>query len=67
MISVTIYAIIDDGYFYIGSTKKTLEEMLKQHRNASKFLSYKYSKLYNYINNIRGNRNYLKSSELLKE
>jgi hypothetical protein len=53
MKSGTIYAIIDDNYFYIGSTTKTLEVTLQTHINASKNVSYKYSKLYNYINNIR--------------
>ena len=54
MKSATIYAIIDDGFFYIGSTTKPLEERILQHRNASKDSSYKYSKLYKYINEVRG-------------
>jgi Uri superfamily endonuclease len=53
MISGTIYAIIDDDYFYIGSTTKTLEERIQQHIKQSKTKSKKYSKLYKYINNVR--------------
>jgi len=53
MISCIIYAIIDDGYFYIGSTKRTLLERIEEHITASKSKS-KNSKLYRYINNIRG-------------
>jgi Uri superfamily endonuclease len=53
MISGTIYAIIDDDYFYIGSTTKTLEERIQQHIKDSKTKSKKYSKLYKYINNVR--------------
>ena len=53
MITGTIYAIIDDGYFYIGSTTKTLDERLQCHIIASKNTSKKYSKLYKYINNVR--------------
>ena len=55
MISGTIYAIIDDGYFYIGSTTKTLEVRIQQHITDSKKKSNKYSKLYRYINEVRGN------------
>ena len=53
MITGTIYAIIDDCYFYIGSTTKILEVRIHQHINDSKKESKKYSKLYNYINNVR--------------
>ena len=53
MITGTIYAIIDDWYFYIGSTTKTLEERLQRHVKDSKTESKKYSKLYKYINNVR--------------
>jgi Uri superfamily endonuclease len=53
MISGTIYAIIDDDYFYIGSTTKTLEERIQQHIKDNKTKSKKYSKLYKYINNVR--------------
>ena len=53
MISGIIYAIIDDGYFYIGSTKRTLLERIGEHIAASKSKS-KNSKFYRYINNIRG-------------
>lgn len=49
-----IYAIVDNGYFYIGSTTKSLEERMYMHINASNKSSYKYSKLYKYINDIRG-------------
>jgi Uri superfamily endonuclease len=55
MISGTIYAIIDNEYFYIGSTTKTLEARIQQHIKDSKTESKKYSKLYKYINEIRGN------------
>lgn len=54
MITGIIYAIIDNEYFYIGSTTKTLEERIQQHIKQSKTKSTKYSKLYNYINNVRG-------------
>jgi hypothetical protein len=53
MITGTIYVIIDDEYFYIGSTKKPLEERIQQHIKDSKTESKKYSKLYKYINNVR--------------
>ena len=53
MITGTIYAIIDDCYFYIGSTTKTLEVRMLQHIKDSKTDSKKYSKLYKYINNVR--------------
>jgi Uri superfamily endonuclease len=53
MISGTIYAIIDDDYFYIGSTTKTLDLRMQQHIKDSKTKSKKYSKLYKYINNVR--------------
>jgi len=49
MISGIIYAIIDDGYFYIGSTKQTLEKRLILHISCSKNEKYKL-KLYKYIN-----------------
>lgn len=48
-----IYAIVDNGYFYIGSTTQSLEERMYSHINDSKRKLNKYSKLYNYINNIR--------------
>ena len=53
MISGTIYAIIDDGYFYIGSTTKHLDLRIQQHIKDSKSESKKYSKLYKYIRNVR--------------
>jgi len=53
MITGTIYAIIDDGYFYIGSTTQSLLERLGLHISASKN-KFSKSKLYKYINNIRG-------------
>ena len=53
MLSGTIYAIIDDDYFYIGSTTKTLDLRMQQHIKDSKTKSKKYSKLYKYINNVR--------------
>jgi Uri superfamily endonuclease len=59
MISGTIYAIIDDDYFYIGSTTKTLEERIQQHIKDSKTKSKKYSKLYKYINNVRKGWDYI--------
>jgi len=52
MISGIIYAIIDDGYFYIGSTTKTLEIRLIRHVSCSKNKSFK-MKLYKYINEQR--------------
>jgi len=54
MISGRIYAILDDEYYYIGSTTRTLEERMVSHISASKSPSHKYSKLYKYINNVRG-------------
>ena len=54
MITGIIYAIIDDGYFYIGSTTKSVLERLGFHIIDSKKKSSKYSKLYKYINEIRG-------------
>ena len=53
MISGTIYAIIDNEYFYIGSTTQTIESRIGLHISASKNSSKK-SKLYKYINEIRG-------------
>ena len=53
MITGTIYAIIDDGYFYIGSTTKHLDVRIQQHIKDSKSESKKYSKLYKYINSVR--------------
>jgi hypothetical protein len=50
-----VYAILDDEYFYIGSTTKPIEERMYNHKMASTQKSYKYSKLYNYINEVRGN------------
>ena len=47
-----IYAIIDDGYFYIGSTKRTILERIGEHISDSNSKS-KNSKLYRYINKIR--------------
>jgi Uri superfamily endonuclease len=47
-----IYAIIDDGYFYIDSTKRTILERIGEHISDSKSKS-KNSKLYSYINKIR--------------
>jgi len=52
MISGIIYAIIDDGYFYIGSTTQTLEKRLILHISCSKNEKYKL-KLYKYINEKR--------------
>jgi Uri superfamily endonuclease len=49
-----IYAIVDNGYFYIGSTTKSLEERMYTHMSDCKKKLNKYSKLYSYINNIRG-------------
>ena len=54
MVHGIIYAIIDDGYFYIGSTTRSLIERMGNHINASKSHSKKYKKLYKYINEIRG-------------
>ena len=47
-----IYAIIDDGYFYIGSTKQSLEKRLICHISCSKNEKYKLN-LYTYINKKR--------------
>ena len=52
MITGIIYAIIDDGYFYIGLTTKTLEQRLQQHIACSKNEKYK-MKLYKHINEKR--------------
>jgi Uri superfamily endonuclease len=49
MISGIIYAIIDDGYFYIGSTTQSLEKRLILHISCSKNEKYKLN-LYKYIN-----------------
>jgi hypothetical protein len=51
-ISGIIYAIIVDGYFYIGSTAQPILDRLSKHNYASKNILSK-SKLYRYINNIR--------------
>ena len=57
MISGIIYAIIDDGYFYISSTTQSLEKRLINHISCSKNEKYKL-KLYKYINEKRnGNWN----------
>jgi len=53
MVHGIIYAIIDDGYFYIGSTTQSILERMGLHISASKNTSRK-SKLYKYINEIRG-------------
>ena len=53
MVHGIIYAIIDDGYFYIGSTTQSILERMALHISASKNTSRK-SKLYKYINEIRG-------------
>lgn len=47
-----IYAIIDDGYFYIGSTKRSVSERIQEHISDSSSKS-KNSKLYRYVNKIR--------------
>lgn len=52
MISAIIYAIIDDGYFYIGSTSKTLEIRLIRHISSSKNKSFN-MKLYKFMNEQR--------------
>lgn len=44
-----IYAILDDEYFYIGSTTKSMFERMYNHENDSKT---KKMKLYKYINEI---------------
>ena len=49
MVHGIIYAIIDDGYFYIGSTTQSILERMGLHISASKNTSRK-SKLYKYIN-----------------
>jgi len=54
MISGIIYAILDDEYYYIGSTTKPLIERIEKHKLSCKETSKKYSKLYNYINNVKG-------------
>jgi hypothetical protein len=45
-----IYAILDEEYFYIGSTTKSIEERIQQH----KYHKESDMKLYKYINEIRG-------------
>jgi len=50
LIKGTIYAILDDGYFYIGSTTKSIEERIKKHITDSKKNQ---KKLYKYINDVR--------------
>jgi len=52
MISGIIYAILDDGYFYIGSTTQSILERMGLHISASKGKS-KNSKFYKYINEVR--------------
>jgi len=52
MITGIIYAIIDDGYFYIGSTIQSLEKRLISHISCSKNEKFKL-KLYTYINEKR--------------
>ena len=56
MISGIIYAIIDDGYFYIGSTTSSLTDKLEEHKTSSEGKS-KNSKFYKYIRNVRGGWN----------
>ena len=46
-----IYAILDDEYFYIGSTVKTVEQRIQQHKMQKNSKT----KLYKYINEVRGN------------
>ena len=46
-----IYAILDEEYFYIGSTTKSIEERINKHILESKT---KVIKLYKYINKVRG-------------
>jgi Uri superfamily endonuclease len=53
MVAGIIYAILDDGYFFIGSTTQSILERITLHINASKSYSKKYKKLYKYINEIR--------------
>ena len=48
-----IYAILDDEYFYFGSTTTSIEERIKSHISLSKNPSKKNAKLYKYINEIR--------------
>ena len=50
MVHGIIYAIIDDGYFYIGSTTKSIEERINKHISESRT---KKIKLYDYINKVR--------------
>ena len=45
-----IYAILDDEYFYIGSTTQSMEEQIKKHITDSKARKIK---LYKYINDVR--------------
>jgi hypothetical protein len=51
--SGTIYAIIDNEYFYIDSTTKPLSERIEELITASKGKS-KNSKFNKYINDVRG-------------
>ena len=53
MVHGIIYAIIDDGYFYIGSTTQSILERIGLHISASKSHSKKYKKFYKYINEVR--------------
>ena len=53
MIKGIIYAIVDDEFYYIGSTKQSLVERMELHMTSSKYPSHKYSKLYKYINEVR--------------
>ena len=51
----TIYAILDNEYFYIGSTTQVLETRICQHMADSKRDKFKNNKFYKYINEVRGN------------
>lgn len=53
MLSAIIYAIIDNDYFYIGSTTSSLADKIEEHKTSSQGKS-KNSKLYKYIRNVRG-------------
>ena len=53
LIKGIIYAILDDKYFYIGSTKRSILERLGEHITDSKKKNTK-SKLYKYIKEVRG-------------
>ena len=48
-----IYAILDEEYFYIGSTRRSVLERMGEHMRESKKKNVK-SKLYKYINEVRG-------------